>query len=134
MYEETTRSVVVARDVVFCEFVPAVFAADLNEAEYLESLLDSADVPATIEDPPDDVFGAPSGVAVLVPEPLLDAATEVLAQDEEEDDLIEDEEDDEDEEDELIDDLDEEEDLDDLDDEEFDEEEEEEEDEDFLDD
>jgi len=91
-------------------FVPAVFARSEEDAEKYRVLLDDHDIPACIGDEgvPDgkDAKETPPssmtrGVPVMVPEPLLDEASEVIADFENlddfelEEDLKEDEEDEE---------------------------------------
>jgi hypothetical protein len=94
-------------------FVPAVFARSLEEAEKYRELLDDHDIPAIVGSDQDDEEGVEKklrgrgmtrGVPVLVPEVLLDEASEVIADREEvdefetaEDDLAEDEDDEDDE-------------------------------------
>lgn len=97
-------------------FVPALFARDIEEAEQYRELLSDHDIPARAG--PDDELADPDaddaehrlagrrgithGVPVLVPEALLDEASEIIADreefaefDEEDDDLDEDEDEDE---------------------------------------
>ena len=67
------------------EFVPAVFARSVEEAEQYCDLLDDHDIPAIVGD--EEVEGAKNkrtgrmsrGVPVLVPEALLDEASEIIA-------------------------------------------------------
>ncbi len=70
------------------EFVPAVFARSLDEAEMYRELLDDHDIPAVIgsdEDLDEEQAriasrrGMTRGVAVLVPEAMLDEASEIIA-------------------------------------------------------
>ena len=100
----------------YSDFVPAVFARSLNEAQKYQELLNDHDIPAIVgldeelqseEDTPHVKRrkGMTHGVPVLVPEVLLDEASEVIADREEhdefdtdEDDDLEDDEDDEEEE------------------------------------
>lgn len=91
------------------DFVPAVFARSLEEAEDYRQLLDDHDIPAIIGDegPSADAEGKPApragfshGLPVLVPEALLDEAGEVIAERDETDafGLVEDDDEEEDEE------------------------------------
>lgn len=71
------------------DFVPAVFARDIDEAEEYRQLLEDHDIPAVVAT--DDDLGGPAGqkngqrpsmtrgVPVMVPESLLDEAGEVIA-------------------------------------------------------
>ena len=71
------------------DFVPAVFARSVDEAEDFRALLDDHDIPAVIasddELSDDEVPSAvraratSRGVAVMVPEVLLDEASEIIA-------------------------------------------------------
>jgi hypothetical protein len=95
------------------DFVPAVFARSFEEAERYRELLDDHDIPAIIGNDEEDEEkvgkkskgrGMTRGVPVLVPEVLLDEASEVIADREEidefetaEDDLAEDEDEEDDE-------------------------------------
>jgi hypothetical protein len=76
----------------FADFVPAVFARSTTEAEEYRELLNDHDIPAIVETGEEDLpFRAaraapvpprPSvsrGVPILVPEALLDEASEILA-------------------------------------------------------
>ena len=72
------------------EFVPAVFGRSIEEAEKYRQLLDDHDIPAIIGDDEDVAEGDASrrqgmtrGVPVLVPEAMLDEASEVIADREE---------------------------------------------------
>ncbi|MCE5326999.1 MAG: hypothetical protein LLG01_11365 [Planctomycetaceae bacterium] len=95
------------------DFVPAVFARSVEEAEDYRALLDDHDIPAIIGSDDELVEtedqqhrmarkgGMTQGVPVLVPEVLLDEASEIIAdrQDDEEfrkgeDDLFDDEDED----------------------------------------
>lgn len=72
-------------------FVPAVFARSLDEAERFRELLDDHDIPAVVatddelaesedvETRTGRLAGMTRGVAVLVPEALLDEASRVIA-------------------------------------------------------
>jgi len=71
------------------DFVPAVFARDIDEAEDYRQLLEDHDIPAVVATD-DDLKGPdgqknvqrPSitrGVPVMVPESLLDEAGEIIA-------------------------------------------------------
>jgi hypothetical protein len=70
------------------EFVPAVFARSMEEAEEYRQLLDDHDIPSIIgadeeEPPPAPRCGVGSmtrGLPVLVPEAMLDEASEVIAE------------------------------------------------------
>ena len=94
-------------------FVPVVVAGTTDEAELFRQLLEDHDIPAVVdtdeglagvaEPLPDEVRGEEmvQGVAVLVPEVMLDEAGTVLAEREEfdvlaEEDVVEEEEDDDD--------------------------------------
>jgi len=70
------------------DFVPAVFAKDAQEAETFSELLKDHDIPAICghgdtkdpaKGPVAAVAGMTHGVPVLVPEELLDEASEVIA-------------------------------------------------------
>ncbi len=91
-------------------FVPAVMARDLEEAARYRDLLDDHDIPSVItsepepQDDDDESIGRSEmthGVPVLVPEVLLDEASEIVAGRQEssiefgEDDLVDDDDDDE---------------------------------------
>ena len=84
----------------FDDFVPAVFAKNADEAEQYRELLEDNDIPAMIGDPDELDDAAPSprrrrisrGVPVLVPEALLDEASEVIAENNSTDDEYEEEE------------------------------------------
>jgi hypothetical protein len=86
----------------YSDFVPAVFARSVTEAEEYRELLEDHDIPAVVgsmEEDEADITGPrrssrkmSRGVPVLVPEPLLDEASEVIAEIEEDDELEEDEE------------------------------------------
>lgn len=89
------------------KLVPAVFARSLAEAEVYRQLLEDHDIPASVAG--DDVEhlgeGVPEmthGVPIMVPEPMLDEAGEVIADredlvpfqsDDEEDDAFEEDDD-----------------------------------------
>jgi len=66
------------------DFVPVVYARSLDEAEEYRSLLEDHDIPAQVgtegdvEDD-DDIRVTAKGIPVLVPEVLLDEASEVIA-------------------------------------------------------
>ncbi len=69
----------------FEEFVPVIYARNLTEAEFYKGLLASNDIPAIIEDEAGEVIGMPTsvvgqGVAVLVPDEMLDEASEIIAE------------------------------------------------------
>jgi hypothetical protein len=99
----------------FWDFVPAVYAKSVQEAEEYRELLEDRDIPAMVgseDDAAQDLSpersarraGLARGVPVLVPESLLDEASEVIAEredldefDAEEDDTEEDESEDQDE-------------------------------------
>ncbi len=101
----------------YTDFVPAVFARSVDEAEKYRELLDDHDIPAIIgtadhdenadEDEDEDAprrhssRGLTRGVPVLVPEALLDEAGEIIAETEESDEFSLDDDYDSDEEDEL---------------------------------
>jgi hypothetical protein len=89
----------------YSDFVPAVFARSLNEAQKYQELLNDHDIPAIVgldeelqsEDDTPHVKrrkGMTHGVPVLVPEVLLDEASEVIADREEHDEFETDEDDD----------------------------------------
>jgi hypothetical protein len=69
------------------EFVPAVFARSMEEAEDYRQLLDDYDIPAIIGIDDDEPSGRPRGgqgpmtrgVPVLVPQAMLEEASEVIA-------------------------------------------------------
>lgn len=72
--------------------VPVIYARNLTEAEFYKGLLTSNDIPAILEDASGEVIGLPEsvvgrGVPVLVPNAMLDEASEIIAehQDTEED-------------------------------------------------
>lgn len=85
------------------EYVPAVFARSVDEAEYFRELLNDHDIPAIIgtedKDESTDHAAMSRGVPVLVPDAFLDEASEIIA-DREDLDEFEDDEEDQDEEDE----------------------------------
>ncbi len=70
------------------DFVPAVFARSIEEAEDYRQLLDDHDIPAIVGDeeqagataPPGLRKGFSRGVPVLVPEAMLEEAGEVIAE------------------------------------------------------
>jgi hypothetical protein len=69
------------------DFVPAVFARSMEEAEDYRQLLDDHDIPAIIgaEEEPSrpslrSLRGVTRGLPVLVPEAMLDEASEVIAE------------------------------------------------------
>ena len=85
----------------FADFVPAVFARSVEEAEVYRELLNDHDIPAIVgldEDlKADDTSknrrrGMTHGVPVLVPEALLDEASEVIADREDADEFAEEDE------------------------------------------
>jgi hypothetical protein len=89
----------------YSDFVPAVFARSLNEAQKYQELLNDHDIPAIVgldeelqseEDTPrvKRRKGMTHGVPVLVPEVLLDEASEVIADREEHDEFETDDDDD----------------------------------------
>ncbi|MCJ7543551.1 MAG: hypothetical protein MUP47_03130 [Phycisphaerae bacterium] len=93
------------------DFVPAVFARSIEEAEEYRQLLDDHDIPAIVggDDRPAGATGQPPqpkvfsrGVPVLVPEAMLDEAGEVIAERDETDTFGLQEEEEEDEEDEIF--------------------------------
>jgi hypothetical protein len=93
-------------DVEYTDFVPAVFARSVEDAEKYRELLDDHDIPAIIGDSVGDEAGktcsagVTHGVPVLVPDVLLDEASEIIADREDVDEFdIDDEADDEDDED-----------------------------------
>lgn len=68
------------------QLVPVIYARTITEAEYYKGLLTSNDIPATIEEeaePGEPAGPAGRGVPVLVPDQLLDEASEILAEHEE---------------------------------------------------
>jgi hypothetical protein len=93
------------------EFVAVAFAADRTAADRWIQLLEKRGIPAMLDE---DVSGEVSlvglgrGIPVLVPAPMHDAATEVVAldDDEDEDDIFDGDDEDEDFEDDEFDDLD----------------------------
>ena len=62
------------------DFVPAVFARSVEEAERYQELLDDHDIPALIGE---NSGGMARGVPVMVPEVYLDEASEIIADREE---------------------------------------------------
>jgi len=94
----------------FSDFVAAVFARSTEEAEEYRELLEDHDIPAIVgeEDSPEDEEerrarswfrrGMTRGVPVLVPEVLLDEASEVIADRGDLDELDEEDQEDEEEE------------------------------------
>ncbi len=70
------------------EYVPAVFARSKEEAEEYRQLLDDYDIPAIIPAEEDEASppsrrgkaGISRGVPILVPEAMLDDASEVIAE------------------------------------------------------
>ena len=58
------------------DFVPAVFARSVEEAERYQELLDDHDIPALIGE---NSGGMTRGVPVMVPEVYLDEASEIIA-------------------------------------------------------
>ncbi|MDD4888762.1 MAG: DUF2007 domain-containing protein [Phycisphaerae bacterium] len=67
------------------EFVPVIYARSATEAEFYKGLLTSNDIPAVIEEEAGEVIGMPSsivgqGVPILVPDELLDEASEIIAE------------------------------------------------------
>lgn len=90
------------------ELVPAVYARSLDEAEEFQQLLEDHDIEASVgseDETPEVSERLGRGVPVLVPEALLDEASEIIADHEDSDEFSteddEDFEDDEDDEDEL---------------------------------
>jgi len=78
------------------EYVPAVYARNVDEAERYRQLLEDHDVPATIDEDyrpprPAQAKAEQASVAVLVPESLLEDAKAYIADMEEMNDLVEDE-------------------------------------------
>ncbi len=72
------------------DYVPVVVARSRLQAEEICELLSDQDIPAVVEDDPCQIDEpAPTkirrGVAVLVPEALLDEASEILAHQEDDD-------------------------------------------------
>jgi hypothetical protein len=67
------------------KLVPAVFARSAEEAEVYRQLLDDHDIPAVVaadddvEHPGEGVPEMTHGVPIMVPEPMLDEAGEVIA-------------------------------------------------------
>ena len=89
----------------YLDYVPAVFARTLDQAEVFCDLLNDQDVPAIVAadeasgqngDDEDHVHtpGIPQGVPVLVPEALLEEASEIIADHEDMDEFQVNEEDD----------------------------------------
>ena len=84
----------------FGEFVPAVFARSRDSAEKYREVLEDHDIPVVLsderEDPSDELApprrGITNGVAVMVPDALLDEASEIIANREETDEFEEDDE------------------------------------------
>lgn len=85
----------------FADFVPAAFARSVEEAEVYRELLNDHDIPAIVgldedlkaEDAPKGRRrGMTHGVPVLVPEALLDEASEVIADREDADEFAEEDE------------------------------------------
>jgi len=60
------------------DFVPAVFARHRRDAERYREILEDHDIPVVMGDN-QGRRGTPHGVPVLVPEPLLDEASEIIA-------------------------------------------------------
>lgn len=66
-------------------YVPVIYARNITEAEFYKGLLETNDIPAIIEDAASEVLGIPEsivgkGVPVLVPDGMLDEASEILAE------------------------------------------------------
>jgi hypothetical protein len=84
------------------EFVPAVFARSRESADKYREVLEDHDIPVVLSDErgdedTDDELAPPrpgmtNGVAVMVPDALLDEASEIIANREETEDFEEDEE------------------------------------------
>lgn len=74
------------------EFVPVAFAASRAQAQELIALLERHNVPGMLDIEPgaDLCGGLGRGIPVLVPEQMHDAATEVIAQDDDEDEFDDD--------------------------------------------
>ncbi|MFA6134656.1 MAG: hypothetical protein WC869_11640 [Phycisphaerae bacterium] len=80
----------------YTDFVPAVFARSAEDAEIYRELLDDHDIPAIVGDPEEDGSadgrkgraGMTHGVPVLVPEALLDEASEIIADREDSDEFV----------------------------------------------
>ena len=73
----------------FHEFVPVLFARNLIEAEFYQTLLAEHEIPVLIEDENTESFGLPDigrGVPVLVPDEQLAEAEDILEQREDSDD------------------------------------------------
>ena len=73
-------------------FVPAIFAENVEEADWYRQLLEDHDISAIIDEdysdtPPGSVPGPHSGTPVMVPEGSLDDAREVIAELEEMDEF-----------------------------------------------
>lgn len=103
--EEETLGVATAH----AEFVPVTFAVDRAAAEDLLALFERHNVPALLDDEATDephIGGLSRGVAVLVPEQMHDAATALMARDDEDEDGYEDGDDDFEDDDDDFDDLD----------------------------
>ena len=75
-------------DVARLDYVPLTFAKNLTEAEYIQSLLEGEDIPVIIDE--DEGLASPAcddgSISVMVPEELLNDASEIIAGDECDDD------------------------------------------------
>jgi hypothetical protein len=91
--EEESVSTAVGQEVAgHREFVPVAFAASSAQAQELLALLERHNVPGMLGDGADRDLceGLGRGIPVLVPEQMHDAATEVVAQDDDEDEFEDD--------------------------------------------
>jgi hypothetical protein len=60
-------------------FVTAMFAGNRNEAERCRELLQENGIPAELGDPDEGPKRRGAGIPLLVPEPLLESASEILS-------------------------------------------------------
>jgi hypothetical protein len=66
-------------------YVPVIYARNLTEAEFYKGLLTSNDIPAVIEDEGGESTGMPAsvvgqGLPVLVPDEMLNEASQIIAE------------------------------------------------------
>ena len=81
------------------EYVPAIYARSVSEADRYRQLLEDHDIPAIVDedyasDTPDQPSAIIEGVPIVVPESLLDDARAFIAEIDEMDTLVEDEDED----------------------------------------
>ncbi|MFQ6048582.1 MAG: putative signal transducing protein, partial [Phycisphaerae bacterium] len=65
------------------EFVPVMFARNLTEAAFYRSLLEQRDIPTAVESEQGEADGAEAmvtGVPILVPDEMLDEASQIVAE------------------------------------------------------